>query len=50
MTLVIHQIRPNEVAQMEALLAAFGEAFDDVDTYIGNQPSVDYLRFPAPSD
>lgn len=50
MTLVVHQIGPNEVALMEALLASFGEAFDDVDTYTGNQPSVDYLRRLLGSD
>ena len=50
MTLVVHQIGPNEVALMEALLATFGEAFDDVDTYTGNQPSVDYLRRLLGSD
>lgn len=29
---------------MEALSATFGEAFGDVDTYTGKQPSPDYLR------
>lgn len=46
----IHQIRPNEVALMEALLATFGEAFGDVQTYTGNRPSVDYLNKLLQSD
>jgi len=40
----LHQIKPNEVALLEALLATFGEAFDDVETYTGNRPRADYLR------
>jgi aminoglycoside 3-N-acetyltransferase I len=33
MTLSIQQIVPEDVALMEALLATFGEAFDEVETY-----------------
>lgn len=44
MPLRLHQIKPNEVALLEALLATFGEAFDDVETYTGNRPRADYLR------
>jgi len=29
---------------MKALLATFGDAFDEVETYGGNQPSADYLE------
>jgi aminoglycoside 3-N-acetyltransferase I len=29
---------------MEALLTTFGEAFNDVETYTGNRPRVDYLQ------
>ena len=44
MNLTIQQIVPDDVALMEALLATFGEAFDEVETYSGNRPSADYLR------
>ena len=44
------QIKPDDVALMEALLAAFGDAFDDVDTYTGNRPSTAYLRRLLGSD
>lgn len=44
MKLTIQQISPDDVALMEALLAMFGEAFDEVETYCGNRPSADYLR------
>lgn len=33
MSLSVRRITPNDVALMEALLATFGDAFDDVDTY-----------------
>jgi len=32
----IRQLAPDDVASMEALLATFGEAFDEVETYGGN--------------
>ena len=44
MSLSVRQITPNDVTLMEALLATFGDAFDDVDTYTGNRPSAGYLR------
>lgn len=44
MNLTIQQIAPEDVALMEALLATFGEAFDDIEIYSGNRPSADYLR------
>jgi len=40
----IRQLAADDVGLMEALLATFGDAFDDVDTYTGNQPSAGYLR------
>ena len=49
MNLSIQQIVPEDVALMEALLATFGEAFDQVETY-GNPPSTDYLRQLLDSD
>ncbi|NJR48388.1 MAG: AAC(3)-I family aminoglycoside N-acetyltransferase [Leptolyngbyaceae cyanobacterium CSU_1_3] len=44
MNLTIQQIVPEDVALMEALLATFGEAFDEVETYRGNRPSANYLQ------
>lgn len=44
MSLEVRQIGSHEVALMEALLATFGEAFNDMETYTGRRPGVDYLR------
>ncbi len=44
MNLTIQKILPDDVALMEALLATFGEAFDEVETYGKNRPGADYLR------
>lgn len=41
---VIRQIMPDDISLMDALLAAFGEAFNDVGTYTGNRPSAAYLQ------
>jgi aminoglycoside 3-N-acetyltransferase I len=40
----IHQLTRDDQALMKALLVTFGEAFDEVETYAGNQPSADYLQ------
>jgi aminoglycoside 3-N-acetyltransferase I len=40
----IHHLGPDDVPLMEALLATFGEAFDEMETYRGNPPSKSYLR------
>ncbi|MGH8564574.1 MAG: AAC(3)-I family aminoglycoside N-acetyltransferase [Gammaproteobacteria bacterium] len=40
----VRQLTPDDVALMEALLATFGEAFNDVGTYTENRPSESYLR------
>lgn len=40
----IRELTPDDVALMEALLATFGEAFDEVETYGGNRPSAGYLH------
>ena len=50
MSLVIRQLETDDLALMTALLACFGEAFDDVDTYTGNRPSGDYFRRLLGSD
>lgn len=44
MSLDVRQLTPDDVEMMEALLATFGEAFDDVGTYTGNRPSAEYLH------
>jgi aminoglycoside 3-N-acetyltransferase I len=40
----IYQITPNDIALIQSMLVAFGEAFSEVDTYSGNQPSAAYLK------
>ena len=50
MPMIIRQVAPGEVALMEALSAAFGAAFDDMDTYTRKRPSADYLRRLLGSD
>lgn len=46
----IHQLAPDDVVLMEALLATFGEVFDEVETYDRNRPSVGYLQRLLGSD
>ena len=46
----IHQLTRDDHALMRALLAIFGEAFDAVETYSGNQPSAGYLQRLLASD
>lgn len=46
----IHQLTPDDIALMEGLLAMFGEAFGEVETYGGNRPSESYLRQLLGSD
>lgn len=46
----IRQLTATDMELMEALLKMFGEAFNDVDTYTGKQPSHDYLRSLLGSD
>ena len=43
MSLSIRQLTRDDVALMNALLATFGEAFGEVDTYSGNRPDAAYL-------
>jgi aminoglycoside 3-N-acetyltransferase I len=50
MNLTIQQILPADIALMSALLTTFCEAFEDVEAYSGNRPSVDYLRQLLKSD
>ena len=44
MSVCVRLITPDDVALMEELLVAFGDAFDDADAYTGNRPSAGYLR------
>jgi aminoglycoside 3-N-acetyltransferase I len=46
----IHQITPNDIALMQAMLMTFGKAFEDVESYSGNRPSVAYLERLLDSD
>jgi len=46
----IHQLAPDDLAFMNALLETFGEAFDDVETYVRKRPSADYMRRLLGSD
>lgn len=50
MPLSIHKLVPDDVELMYGLLAMFGEAFDEVDTYSGSQPSAAYLEALLASD
>ncbi|MCP4328013.1 MAG: AAC(3)-I family aminoglycoside N-acetyltransferase [Alphaproteobacteria bacterium] len=40
----IKNVTRHDIALMEALMTAFGEAFDDVETYTGARPSRAYLE------
>ncbi len=40
----IRQIKPDDVALMEAMLTTFGEAFNEVETFNDARPSAAYLK------
>ena len=44
MSVSIRHLTPGDIPVMEALLATFGKAFEDVATYTANRPSTGYLR------
>jgi aminoglycoside 3-N-acetyltransferase I len=44
MSLSIRHLTPDNVELMEALLATFGEAFNEVETYSGKRPNGPYLK------
>ena len=46
----VSQIAADDAATLRALLAVFGDAFEDVATYTAKQPSADYLRRLLASD
>ncbi|CAN5661738.1 N/A [soil metagenome] len=41
---MIRQLTPADLGLMDGLLTLFGEAFDEVETYVGRRPSAEYLR------
>jgi aminoglycoside 3-N-acetyltransferase I len=43
-SLRICQLTTNDIGLMQSLLLTFGEAFNETDTYGGNQPPEEYLR------
>lgn len=47
---VVRRLTPSDAAAMRAMLSVFGQAFDDVDTYCGNQPTAPYLQALLASD
>lgn len=40
----IQELKRDDTALMKGLLSLFGEAFNEVETYTGNQPGTGYLR------
>ncbi len=46
----IRRLGPTDIPVMRAMLAMFGEAFHEVETYTAAQPSDDYLRSLLESD
>lgn len=46
----IQQLATEDVALMNSLLATFGEAFEDVETYGGKRPGAGYMRRLLGSD
>jgi aminoglycoside 3-N-acetyltransferase I len=44
MSLTIRHLAADDIDMMNALLTAFGEAFNDVDSYNRRRPGADYLR------
>jgi aminoglycoside 3-N-acetyltransferase I len=47
---VIRELAPDDLALMDALLAMFGEVFDEIDTYVRNRPDPVYTRELLGSD
>jgi hypothetical protein len=50
MPVTIHQLTSTDIALMDGLLAMFGEAFGEVDTYTAKRPGDGYLRRLLGSD
>jgi aminoglycoside 3-N-acetyltransferase I len=50
MSIIVCRLTPEDTGLMEALLATFGEAFDDMETYGGNRPNEAYLKQLLGSD
>lgn len=39
----IHQLTQDDLTLMDALLLTFGQAFNEVEVYVGNRPDADYM-------
>ncbi len=50
MSFTLHQLAPDDRPLLEAMLAMFGTAFKDKDTYTGKKPGTDYIRMLLSSD
>jgi aminoglycoside 3-N-acetyltransferase I len=46
----IHQLTRDDHTLMTSLLAVFGEAFGELETYVGNRPNAGYLQQRLGSD
>jgi aminoglycoside 3-N-acetyltransferase I len=44
MSLVIHQVKADEIPLLVALSTTFGAAFEDTETYTAKRPGADYLK------
>lgn len=44
LSLEIRRLTPEDIGLMEAMLTMFGRAFNDVEAYVENKPSADYLQ------
>lgn len=40
----INRVTQEDLGLMDALLKIFGEVFNQMDTYVGNRPTTDYMR------
>jgi aminoglycoside 3-N-acetyltransferase I len=46
----LQQLTPDDTHLMDGLLAMFGEAFDEMETYVGRRPGPEYMRRLLGSD
>lgn len=50
MSVKVCHLTPDDVGLMQGLIAAFGEAFHEAETYSGNKPSGAYLALLLGAD
>jgi aminoglycoside 3-N-acetyltransferase I len=43
MSVKVCHLTPDDIGLMQGLLATFGKAFNEVETYSGNKPNGEYL-------